>query len=445
MGREEGWRIMLKKLLQKKIEERSLVIGIIGLGYAGLPQVLRFAEAGFRVIGFDIDEAKVESLNKGVSYISHISSQNIKNLLERRVFEATSSFDKLGEVDAIIISVPTPLNRHREPDLTYLFNTADVIFQNLKAGHIISLESTTYPGTTEEELLPRFSKNGLEVGKDFFLIYSPEREDPGNTKYNQKDIPKVLGGVTEDCRELGISLYKTIVNRVIPLSSPGVAEMTKLLENIYRVVNIALVNELKILCDKMGISIWEVIEAAATKPFGFQAFYPGPGLGGHCIPIDPFYLTWKAREYDFPARFIELAGEINTSMPYYVVEKTIEALNNRGKSIKGSKILILGVAYKRDVGDDRESPAYAIMDQLIKRGAEILYNDPYIPYIKKSRKYDFGLRFIPLSKELLKEVDAVLLITDHSDYDYEWILENSNLIIDTRGVFKGIFSKIVRA
>ena len=436
---------MLKKLLQKKIEERSLVIGIIGLGYAGLPQVLRFAEAGFRVIGFDIDEAKVESLNKGASYISHISSQNIKNLLERRVFEATSSFDKLGAVDAIIISVPTPLNRHREPDLTYLLNTADVIFQNLKAGHIISLESTTYPGTTEEELLPRFSKNGLEVGKDFFLIYSPEREDPGNTKYNQKDIPKVLGGVTEDCRELGIALYKTIVNRVIPLSSPRVAEMTKLLENIYRAVNIALVNEFKMLCDKMGISIWEVIEAAATKPFGFQAFYPGPGLGGHCIPIDPFYLTWKAREYDFPTRFIELAGEINTSMPYYVVEKTIEALNNRGKSIKGSKILILGVAYKRDVDDDRESPAYAIMDQLIKRGAEILYNDPYIPYIKKSRKYDFGLRFTPLSKELLKEVDAVLLITDHSDYDYEWILENSNLIIDTRGVFKGIFSKIVRA
>jgi len=416
--------------LRKLIQNKKAKIGIIGLGYVGLPLAIRFAEAGFSVTGFDIDKEKVERLNKGESYIKHISSSLITRL--QNCLIATTNMDRLREMDVILICVPTPLTNKREPDMQYVERTSREIARNMRGGQLISLESTTYPGTTRKLLLPLFESNGLRVGKDFYLIYSPEREDPGNKIYNMKNIPKVVGGITKNCLKMGICLYSSIVEKTIPVSSPEVAEATKLLENIYRSVNIALVNELKILFDRMGIDIWEVIEAAKTKPFGFQPFYPGPGLGGHCIPIDPFYLSWAAKEYGLNTKFIELAGEINTSMPYFVLQKTIDALNERRKALKGSKILILGVAYKKDVDDDRESPAYAIMDLLIKRGARIFYNDPYIPKLKKSRKYDFGLTSKPLTEKFLKEMDLIIIVTDHSSYDYQWILENANLVIDTR-------------
>ena len=416
--------------LRKLIQNKKAKIGIIGLGYVGLPLAIRFAEAGFSVTGFDIDKEKVERLNKGESYIKHISSSLITRL--QNCLIATTDMDRLREMDVILICVPTPLTNKREPDMQYVERTSREIAKNMRGGQLISLESTTYPGTTRKLLLPLFESNGLRVGKDFYLIYSPEREDPGNKTYNMKNIPKVVGGITKNCLKMGICLYSSIVEKTIPVSSPEVAEATKLLENIYRSVNIALVNELKILFDRMGIDIWEVIEAAKTKPFGFQPFYPGPGFGGHCIPIDPFYLSWAAKEYGLNTKFIELAGEINTSMPYFVLQKAIDALNERRKALKGSKILILGVAYKKDVDDDRESPAYAIMDLLIKRGARIFYNDPYIPKLKKSRKYDFGLTSKPLTEKFLKEMDLIIIVTDHSSYDYQWILENANLIIDTR-------------
>jgi len=416
--------------IKEKITSKTARVGIIGLGYVGLPLAIHFAEAGFFVTGFDIDRQKVEKLNRGESYINHIPSSRLTSHLSH--FTATTDTDRLKEMDAIIICVPTPLTDKREPDMQYIENTARVIAKNLRSSQLISLESTTYPGTTRELLLPLLESNGLKVGKDFYLVYSPEREDPGNKKYNTKNIPKVVGGITKACLEMGISLYSSIVKEVIPVSSTEVAEATKLLENIYRAVNIALVNELKILFDRMGIDVWEVIDAAKTKPFGFKPFYPGPGLGGHCIPIDPFYLSWKAREYGLNTKFIELAGEINTSMPHYILQRTIDALNDRGKALNGSKILIIGVAYKKDVDDDRESPAYAIMDLLIKRGANVFYNDPYIPYLKKSRKYNFGFTSSKLTEKFLKEMDAVIIVTDHSSYDYQWILENANLIIDTR-------------
>ena len=403
--------------LKEKITSKTAKVGIIGLGYVGLPLAIHFAEAGFFVTGFDIDRQKVKKLNRGESYIKHIPSSRLTSHLSH--FTATTDIDRLKEMDAIIICVPTPLTDKREPDMQYIENTARVIAKNLRSSQLISLESTTYPGTTRELLLPLLESNGLKVGKDFYLVYSPEREDPGNKKYNTKNIPKVVGGITKACLEMGISLYSSVVKKVIPVSSTEVAEATKLLENIYRAVNIALVNELK-------------INAAKTKPFGFKPFYPGPGLGGHCIPIDPFYLSWKAREYGLSTKFIELAGEINASMPHYILQRTIDALNDRGKALKGSKILIIGVAYKRDVDDDRESPAYAIMDLLIKRGVNVFYNDPYIPYLKKSRRYDFGLTSSKLTEKFLKGMDAVIIVTDHSSYDYQWILENSNLIIDTR-------------
>jgi len=422
--------------LKKKIESKELVIGVIGLGYVGLPLVREFLKNGFRVIGFDIDPEKVNKLNKGGSYIKHIKSDFIKDSLAQRKFEATYDFSRLKEVDAIIVCVPTPLGEHREPDLSYVLNTAETIAKYLRKGHIVVLESTTYPGTTDEEVLPILEKSGLKVGEDFFLGFSPEREDPGNREYSTSTIPKVVSGITPSCLELIKTLYDQIVVKTVPVSSTKVAEATKLLENIYRGVNIALVNELKMIFDRMGIDIWEVIEAAKTKPFGFHPFYPGPGLGGHCIPIDPFYLTWKAKEYDINTKFIELAGEINTMMPYYVVDKAIRALNQQGKSIKGAKVLILGVSYKPDIDDMRESPALKIIELFMDEGAIVDYNDPFFPELVPVRKYKFPLKSVELSEENLRKYDLVVVVTNHSSYDYDFIRKNAQLIIDTRNAFK---------
>ncbi len=426
----------ISKKMLNLIKSKQAIIGVIGLGYVGLPLLIRFAEEGFRIIGFDIDKNKVKKLNKGKSYIKHIDSEFIKKYVSSNSFSATNDFSRLKEVDVIIICVPTPIGKHYEPDLSFVLNTTKIISQHLRKGQLVILESTTYPGTTEEELLPILSQTGLKVGKDFFLGYSPEREDPGNKKFSTATIPKVVSGITERCLSLVDALYKNIVIKTVPVSSTKIAEATKILENTYRAVNIALVNELKIVFDRMGIDIWEVIEAAKTKPFGFQAFYPGPGLGGHCIPIDPFYLTWKAREYDIHTRFIELAGQINTNMPYYVVDKTIRALNERGIPIKGAKILIVGVAYKPDVDDDRESPAFVIMDLLERAGAVVDYHDPYIPRLRKKRKFSFSKESIPLDPQSLSMYDCVLIVTDHANIDYEMLRANSSLIIDTRNAMK---------
>jgi UDP-N-acetyl-D-glucosamine dehydrogenase len=425
----------------EKIKDKKVLVGIIGLGYVGLPLVLRFTEVGFKVLGFDTDAQKVERLNRGESYIKYIPSSRLAELVQTadgRRFEATNDMDRLGEPDVLIICVPTPLTRRREPDLQYVEATARLIAASLRPGQLISLESTTYPGTTEELVLPILQTRGGEVGKDFYLVFSPEREDPGNTKYEVKTIPKVVGGITPACLEHGVALYGQVVEQVIPVSSTQAAELSKLLENIYRAVNIALVNELKMLCLRMGVDIFEVIEASKSKPFGFQAFYPGPGLGGHCIPIDPFYLTWKAREYDFSTRFIELAGEINSSMPYFVVQRVTQALGRQEKALKGAKILLLGLAYKKDVDDPRESPALKIMELLRDEGAEVSYNDPYIPQCRGGRHYpDLLMTSVPLTDQVLKGADCVLLLTDHSAYDYAWIASQAPLIVDTRNAFKG--------
>jgi UDP-N-acetyl-D-glucosamine dehydrogenase len=428
--------------LLEKIKNRQALVGIIGLGYVGLPLVLRFCEVGFSVLGFDTDPKKVELLNRGESYIKHIPSEHLAEVRRTREgkgkFSATTDLARLGEPEALLICVPTPLTSKREPDLRYVENTARQIAKTLRPGQLVSLESTTYPGTTEELVLPLLGTH-LRVGQDFFLVFSPEREDPGNRRFQVSTIPKVVGGVTPACLEHGVALYSQIIEQVVPVSSTRAAEMSKLLENIYRAVNIALVNELKILCLRMGVDIFEVIEASKTKPFGFQAFYPGPGLGGHCIPIDPFYLTWKAREYDFSTRFIELAGEINTYMPYFVVQRVTEILNDRRKSLGGANILVLGLAYKRDVGDDRESPSLKIMNLLRQRGAAVGYNDPYIPRYLGGRHYPgLTLTSAPLNQETLQQADLVLLVTDHSDYDYPWIASQAKLILDTRNAFKGI-------
>ncbi len=435
----------LKERLMEKIVEKKSVIGIIGLGYVGLPLVIEFSKAGFKVIGFDIDKKKIQTLEKGESYIRHIEHEKIKNLLSQ--FEPTSEFLRLTDVDIIIICVPTPLTPHKEPDMRYVFNTGKEISKYLKKGQLVILESTTYPGTTDQDLRVILEESGLKAGYDFFLAYSPEREDPGNKEFTTSKIPKVIGGYTSHCLELAKTLYDQIVVKTIPVSSTKVAEAVKLLENIYRAVNIALVNELKILFTKMGIDIWEVIDAAKTKPFGFQAFYPGPGLGGHCIPIDPFYLTWKAHEYDFHTRFIELAGEINDYMPYYVVEKTIEALNNKGITIKSAKILILGIAYKKDVGDARESPAFKIIEILEKKGAKVEYNDPYFSEFPQTRRYKYQKKSVELLPKNIKKFDCVIIVTDHSVYDPDFIAEHSNLIIDTRNLInnKKYFEKVVKA
>ncbi|MCI0470043.1 MAG: nucleotide sugar dehydrogenase [Candidatus Aminicenantes bacterium] len=410
-------------------------IGIIGLGYVGLPLIREFVGRGFSVIGFDIDEQKISMLNNGVSYLRHIPSQLVRSWLESGRFHAGTDFSKLKEVDAIIICVPTPLDEYHEPDLSYVIDTTEVIAANLRKNHLVTLESTTYPGTTEEVMLPILEKSGLKAGEDFNLAYSPEREDPGNMEFTTAKIPKVVGGYTAQCLQRAVALYSHIV-KVVPVSSTRVAEAVKILENTYRAINIALVNELKMLFDRMDIDTWEVIEAAKTKPFGFQAFYPGPGLGGHCIPIDPFYLTWKARKYDFNTRFIELAGEVNTHQPYYVVERVSDVLNKHRKSLNGSKILLLGIAYKKDVSDMRESPALKIFELLAGKGALVEYYDPYVPWTGPHRKYpEIKLESIKYSAQKIREYDLVLLVTDHSDLPYDEILENAAIIVDTRNVF----------
>ncbi len=426
-----------------RIGRRSAVVGIAGLGYVGLPLALRFAEEGFRVIGFDIDSGKVERLNRGESYIEHISSEAVTRAVDSGL-RATTDFSHATEADALILCVPTPLDRYRNPDLSFVLDTMDALLPHMHAGQLVSLESTTWPGTTEEKLKPRIEARGLKVGEDVFLVYSPEREDPGNPKFTTRNIPKVCGGVTEACLEAGVALYGQVVDEVVPVSSTRAAELTKLLENIHRAVNIGLVNEMKIVADRMDIDILEVIRAAATKPFGFTPYWPGPGLGGHCIPIDPFYLTWKAREYGVHTRFIELAGEINSSMPDYVVNKVILALNGVEKSVKGSRILVLGIAYKKNVDDMRESPSVELMMKLSELGAEIAYSDPHIPVFPKIRKCHFDLSSVELTPETLAEYDCVLLATDHDRFDYDMIGRHARLIVDARGRFPA-GGKVVRA
>ena len=428
----------------------QLRVGIIGCGYVGLPLGLRFAEAGHRVTGFDTDPSKVEKLNRGQTYIQHIPQNKIQQFVQSKHFGATADFSRLAEVDAIIICVPTPLDQRREPDLSYVQDTAQAIRPHLQRGQLVVLESTTYPGTTEELVLPVLEETGMkcpvahgpdndQIGTDFFLAFSPEREDPGNKQYGLAQIPKVVGGVNPPSGRAACALYAQIVAKVVPVSSTQAAEMAKLLENIFRCVNIALVNELKMLATRMGIDIWEVIDAAATKPFGFMPFYPGPGLGGHCIPVDPYYLSWKAREYDFATRFIELAGEVNTAMPYHVVDSVASALNERQKSLKGSRVMVLGVAYKKDVDDMRESPSLKIIEQLTVRGAKVEYNDPHFPEIPKLRHYNFqGMKSVPIDSKSLAAYDCVLIATDHTSYDYPMIVESSQLVVDTRNATRRI-------
>jgi len=434
----------MKNQLIEKLNNKNAVIGILGLGYVGLPLMLRYAEVGYKVLGIDIDQKKVDALNEGKSYIEHISSDKIDASL-RLGFEATTDFSRAAEVDTLILCVPTPLNKYREPDLSYVTDTTDAILPYLRKGHVLSLESTTYPGTTEEELFPRMESTGLKVGEDIFLVYSPEREDPGNPDFTTRTIPKVVGGHTTECMEVGIALYAPAIDHIVPVSSTKAAEMTKLLENIHRAVNIGLVNEMKIVADRMNIDIHEVIRAAATKPFGFTPYYPGPGLGGHCIPIDPFYLTWKAREYDLHTRFIELAGEVNTGMPRWVINKTMDALNERCKSLKGSRVLVLGIAYKSNVDDMRESPAVELMELLEEKGAIVEYTDPHVPVFPKMREHHFDLESVDLTPSNIAEYDLLLLATGHKAFDYDMFKENAQLIIDTRGIYLEPAVNIVKA
>ncbi len=418
--------------LTERLANKSATIAVVGLGYVGLPIVIRYTEIGFRVLGIDIDQAKVDRLNTSVSYIEHISDSAIGQAVTDG-FEASVDFSRVNDADAIILCVPTPLNRHREPDLDFVLETTESLLPHLRKGQVISLESTTYPGTTEEELLPRIESTGHRVGEDIFLAYSPEREDPGNPSFVTRTIPKVCGGYSENCLQAGIALYTPAVDQVVPVSSLKVAEMTKLLENIHRAVNIGLVNEMKIVSDKMGINIHEVIDAAKTKPFGFTPYYPGPGLGGHCIPIDPFYLTWKARQYDINTRFIELAGEVNTAMPAWVIDKLTDALNDLEKSVKGAKIMILGIAYKKNVDDTRESPSVILMEILRAKGAILSYSDPHVRTFPAKRNHSFDLNHTELNAQNIGNYDALLLVTDHDKFDYDLIRKHARLIIDTRG------------
>jgi UDP-N-acetyl-D-glucosamine dehydrogenase len=438
--------------LKNRIQQKQARVGIIGLGYVGLPLALLFSERKFTVTGFDIDRNKVETLTRSGSYIYRITPQEI-GAAQAQGFTATSEYARLAEMDAVIICVPTPLDQYHEPDLSFITDTCHAIAPHLQPGQLIVLESTTYPGTTEEVMVPileKENKQGLKAArgkssgeKEFFVAFSPEREDPGNTTVARPNIPKVVGGLNPQASELAGALYGSIFNRTVPVSSPAAAEMTKLLENIYRCVNIALVNELKMLCQRMGIDIWEVIEAASTKPFGFHPFYPGPGLGGHCIPVDPFYLSWKAKEWDFRTRFIELAGEINTNMPYYVLSSIGAAMNQQKKAINGARVLVLGVAYKKDIDDLRESPALTIIELLQKEGAQVSYHDPYFPFIGKGRKYDLQMKRAELDR--LNQYDCIVIVTDHSDYDYQRIVNEAQLVVDTRNATKGIDSpKVVR-
>lgn len=430
--------------LRSKMEDRTAVIGIVGLGYVGLPLMLRYVDVGFKVLGFDIDTEKVTKLNNGISYIEHIPSQSVEKACAKG-FEATTDFARAAEPDALIICVPTPLNAYREPDLSFVLNTTDALVPYMRPGQIMSLESTTYPGTTDEELKPRLESRGLEVGENVFLVFSPEREDPGNSKFETRTIPKICGGTTAACLQAGIALYSAAIDTVVPVSSTRAAELTKLLENIHRAVNIGLVNEMKMIADRMNIDIHEVIRAAATKPFGFTAYYPGPGLGGHCIPIDPFYLTWKAREYGLHTRFIELAGEINCDMPQWVIGKLTDALNDKAHSIKGSKVLVLGIAYKKDVDDMRESPSVELMEILRGKGAQVAYSDPHVPVFPKMRKHHFDLSSVVLTAGSIASYDVVLLATNHSGFDYDLIQRNAKLIVDTRGVYLTPMPNVVRA
>lgn len=430
--------------LIEKLDQKVARIGIVGLGYVGLPLMLRYSEVGYKVIGFDIDQSKVDALRAGQSYIEHIPAAAISKATGRG-FEPTADFSRAGEVDALILCVPTPLNRYREPDLSFVLNTTESLLPYLHRSMVLSLESTTYPGTTEEELKPRIESRGLKVGTDIFLVFSPEREDPGNPNFTTRSIPKVCGGCTPACLEVGITLYRQVIDKVVPVSSTQAGELTKLLENIHRSVNIGLANEMKMVADKMGIDIHEVIRAAATKPFGFVPYYPGPGIGGHCIPIDPFYLTWKAREYGMHTRFIELAGEINSSMPDYVVSKLSLALNQRNKSIKGSSVLVLGIAYKKNVDDVRESPSVLLMEKLRDLGAKVAYSDPHVPSFPKMRAHSFDLSSVPLERSTLQQFDCALLATDHDRFDYELIRKEAPLVIDCRGKFAEPADNIVKA
>ncbi|MGK0257318.1 MAG: UDP-N-acetyl-D-glucosamine dehydrogenase [Candidatus Azotimanducaceae bacterium] len=434
----------ISSILIDRLNNRDATIGILGMGYVGQPLALRYAQLGYKVIGFDVDQEKIDLLNAGQSQIEHISNADII-AANSAGLECTTDLSRTAEADALILCVPTPLNKYREPDLTFVTDTTESFVPYLRSGQVISLESTTYPGTTEEELLPRISSSGLTVGEEVFLVYSPEREDPGNPNFSTNTIPKVVGGHTAACLKVGKALYAQAIDNIVPVSSTKAAEMTKLLENIHRAVNIGLVNEMKVVADRMGIDIFEVIDAAATKPFGFTAYYPGPGLGGHCIPIDPFYLTWKAREYGLHTRFIELSGEINRSMPEYVVSKLTKALNERRKAVNGSSVLVLGIAYKKNVDDMRESPSVEVMELLRHAGAEVAYSDPHVPLFPKMREHKFNLSSIELTPEVVASYDAVVLTTDHGKFDYDMIRDNARLIIDSRGVYRAPMNNVVKA
>ncbi len=428
----------MKDSLKKKIEDREAVIGVIGLGYVGLPLCRAFFDAGFPVLGFDVDPAKIEQLNAGGNYLMHLGENLVKDMVDGERFEATADFDRMGEADAVLVCVPTPLGDHREPDLSYVEDSTDAVAKTLRAGQLVVLESTTFPGTTRDVMLPRLTDCGLTCGTDFFLAYSPEREDPGRKDFSTQTIPKLVGGIDAESGELALQLYRAALASVIPVSSAEVAEAAKLLENIYRSVNIAMINEMKVLLAEMDIDVWEVVDAAATKPFGFQAFYPGPGLGGHCIPIDPYYLTWKAKEAGMTTRFIELAGEINHSMPAYVVSRTGLALNDQGKAVKGSKILVLGLAYKPDVDDVRESPSLELIVLLKSLGAEVSYNDPHVAATHRMRNYDLEMQSVPIDDAKLADYDCVVVATHHKAYDWQQIADNAKLLVDARGALREV-------
>ena len=433
---------------KSKGEKKVPLVGIVGMGYVGLPLAREFIGGGAKVLGFDINEANVKKINSGKSPLKHIPSEDIANMVNTGRFRTTTDMKQMNKPDALIICVPTPLTKNREPDMTYIVVTCETISKYLRKGQLVSLESTTYPGTTREVMKPILEKSGLKAGKDFYMAFSPEREDPGNKNFRTATIPKVVGGYDKKSLQIALDIYKYAIDELVPVSSCEVAESAKILENTYRCVNIAMVNELKQLFDRMKIDVWEVIEAAGTKPFGFQKFFPGPGLGGHCIPIDPFYLTWRARQFGMPTKFIELAGEINTAMPHYVVSRTLEAMNERGKSLKGSKVLVLGLAYKKDIDDVRESPSIELIELLKGKGAKVDYNDPYIPHTHKMREHNLKMKSKPLSAKMLRGYDIIMISTDHSCYDYKWIVKNAKMVVDTRNAtakVKSGRSKIVMA
>ena len=431
-------RVTQSSSLQQRIADRSVRVGVVGLGYVGLPLMHAFWQAGLAVIGFDVDPEQITQLKRGENYLKHLGEDMVREMADTDRFDATNDFARLGEPDAVLICVPTPLGKHLDPDLSYVEQTAELVAATLRPGQLVVLESTTYPGTTRDIVLPRLQQGGLTCGEDFFVAYSPEREDPGRKDHSTRSIPKLVGGLDAACGELAADLYRLAVEQVVPVSSAEVAESAKLLENIYRAVNIALVNEMKIVLQAMDVDIWEVVDAAATKPFGFQPFYPGPGLGGHCIPIDPFYLAWKAREVNRNTRFIELAGQVNRGMPDYVVTRTVIALNRHGKSITGAKVLVLGLAYKPDVDDIRESPSFELIEKLQALGAHVDYHDPHVPATHKMRHHDLKMHSVELSAEALAGYDCVLVATNHSVYDWQMIADYASLIVDTRGATREV-------